>query len=218
MAKWKLRYRDAIGHLDGWIESNGRSMSVDIDGSVFGGDDFDGLEPQVLTPSGKTRFKLHPSHGDLCDCALEVEIPVAAQGPDGERITVLFTTIRLGSPTHRGAISHLDVRLGLQWDGVWVSPSTSSQDFEDALAALQKELPAGCRLTICFICGLSDYSPFGHGLFGHMACFREAKVAYRKVDSKQAIFDLWDSMTEFVQETHCCPEFEPRAPDTGYRG
>ena len=218
MTKWKLRYRDVLGHLDGWIQSNGCTMSVEIDGSVFGGDDFDGLEPQVLTPSGKTRFTIHPFHGDLCDCVLEVEIPVAAQGPDGNRVTLLFATIRLGSPTHRGAISHLDVLLALQWNGVLVSPSTSSDDFEMALTALQHELPVGCVLTICFACGLSDYSPFGNGLFGHMACFRDAKEAYRKVDSKQAIFDIWDSMTEFVQETHSCQEFELRAPDTGYRG
>jgi hypothetical protein len=27
-----------------------------------------------------------------------------------------------------------------------------------------------------------------------------------------------DTMTEFVQETCLCPEFEKRAPGTGYRG
>jgi hypothetical protein len=41
---------------------------------------------------------------------------------------------------------------------------------------------------------------------------------YRAVTGKDGLFDLWDTMTEYVQETHLCPEFERREPGTEYRG
>jgi hypothetical protein len=62
------------------------------------------------------------------------------------------------------------------------------------------------------------YSPYGHGLFGGLACFRGNKAGYRAVTGKDDLFAVWDTMTEFVQETHLCPEFERRVPGTGYRG
>ncbi|MBA2544438.1 MAG: hypothetical protein H0V17_32650, partial [Deltaproteobacteria bacterium] len=83
---------------------------------------------------------------------------------------------------------------------------------------LQQKLPEGGYLRACIGCGLSDYSPIGNGLFGGLACFRETKTAYRAVSTKTGLFAIWDSLTEFVQETYVCPEFERRRPGAGYRG
>ena len=76
----------------------------------------------------------------------------------------------------------------------------------------------GGHLRACVCCAFSDYSPYGHGLFGGMACFRDVKEAYRRVSTKQALFELWPRLSGYVQETHLCPEFELRRPGAGYRG
>jgi hypothetical protein len=54
-------------------------------------------------------------------------------------------------------------------------------------------------------------------MFGGLTCFRDNKTGYRAVNSKSAMFQAWGTMTEYVQETYLCPEFEKRTPGTGYR-
>jgi hypothetical protein len=71
---------------------------------------------------------------------------------------------------------------------------------------------------VLYTCGLSDYSPSGQQLFGDLGCFRGVSAAYRKVASKWEMFALWPSLTESVQETHVCAEWEARPAGRGYRG
>jgi hypothetical protein len=99
-----------------------------------------------------------------------------------------------------------------------ISSGTSCGCFRDELLDLQKQLPPDTYLKTCINCAFSDYSPAGHGCFGGLACFRDNKAGYAAVASKWDLFRIWNSMTEFVQETHVCPEFERRRPNTGYRG
>jgi hypothetical protein len=56
---------------------------------------------------------------------------------------------------------------------------------------------------------LSDFSPYGHGLFGNMICFRANKVGYVALPSgedfdKDAYFGATETVSEMVQETHLC--------------
>lgn len=67
-------------------------------------------------------------------------------------------------------------------------------------------------------CAFSDYHPVGNGLFGCLACFRDNKQQYLAAQDKYALMNLWDTHTEYVQETYHCDEFEKRKPGTGYRG
>src|SRR3954469_23584389 len=88
---------------------------------------------------------------------------------------------------------------------------------------LQRKLPPGPFMKACINCDFSDYSPYGHGLFGNMICFRANKAGYLALPSgadfeKDAYFAVIDTVSEMVQETHLCPEFERRQPGTGYRG
>lgn len=71
---------------------------------------------------------------------------------------------------------------------------------------------------MCITCAYSDYSPYGHGLWGGMACFRNTKAEYLATKTKSDVFRIWDSLTEQVQETYHCPQWQPRIPGTGYRG
>ncbi len=90
--------------------------------------------------------------------------------------------------------------------------------FEDELLEIQKQLPSGTCMRACINCLYSDYSPYGHGLFGSMMCFRNLKTEYLRVKSKSDFWGVHDRYEEMVQETYFCDEFEPRTPGTGYRG
>ncbi len=100
---------------------------------------------------------------------------------------------------------------------VYRSAGTSGW-FEDELLDIQKQLPDGVFLKACITCAFSDYSPYGHGLFGGMLCFRDNKAGYLTVKGKSDLFRIWSTATEYVQETYLCPEFERRVRGSGYRG
>jgi hypothetical protein len=109
--------------------------------------------------------------------------------------------------------------LFLQIDAAGSSFSAKDRDdFEQALLDIARKLPEGMYMKTCFFCSFSDYSPAGSGLFGTLACFRDNKQAYLAVQSKHALFEIWDTLTGSVQETYHCDEFERRKPGTGYRG
>ena len=73
-------------------------------------------------------------------------------------------------------------------------------------------------MKACINCSFSDYSPGGHDGFGTLLCFRDNKDAYLAVKGKRDLFQLMHKMTECVQETYLCPEFQRRVPGAGYRG
>lgn len=70
-------------------------------------------------------------------------------------------------------------------------------------------------MLCCFNCVFSDYGPYG--VFGCLARFRDNKEGYRSVRTKAELFHIWDTMTEFVQETYCVQNSseEPLTLDTG---
>jgi hypothetical protein len=191
-----------------------------VRGVEFAGSDFDGLEPLLdLADPRLASFTL--DHGSLCACHLEWVMPLPVVV--GQEFTTgqLQVYLELGSPRPEGnrGIDQEVLRLCLSFEGAsfW-SKGASGGWFEDELIDIQRALPEGMYLKACVACAFSDYSPYGHGLFGSLACFRGNKAAYRHVTGKQGIFAIWNTMTEFVQETYCCPEFERRRPGTGYRG
>jgi hypothetical protein len=229
METMKMIYKDKHGEEQTNINNNGETLSLVLRGVTFQGSDFDGLEPVgSYEPEQLSSFTF--AMGDLCDCTLDVEIPItiATRELHAEEAGValrestaeglLRAHIDLGSPTPKGGITHEALQLSiLLKEKTFVSQGRSGW-FEDELLELQRQLPAGTYLKICFQCAFSDYSPFGHGLFGGLACFRGQKQKYQAIQKKQQLLELWESMTEFVQETHLCPEFERRRPNTGYRG
>jgi hypothetical protein len=135
-----------------------------------------------------------------------------------EEAAALSVHLELGVPTSRGGIDREVLRLELTCSaGTFVSAGRSGW-FEHELLDLQGQLPTGSYLRACISCAFSDYSPYGSPMFGGLACFRDNKAAYRAVKTKGDLFSVWDTMTEFVQETYVCPEFERFIKETGYRG
>jgi len=211
-----LRYRDAHGGLASTLVNDGKTLRVVLEGVPFEGQDFDGLEPVLRAGAAlPPRFTL--ASGSLAACSLDVALPIPVGTSSGGFAATLEAPLALGAPAARGGIDGEALRLALEVEGERLTSAGKSGWFEDELVDLQRQLPEGAFLKTCFGCGLSDYSPYGHGLFGGLACFRTDKPAYRAVSSKDDLFRVL-ATGELVQETHLCPEFERRLPGTGYRG
>lgn len=218
---WPGRYTDRHGPEDVVFETDGRDViRTTIRGVVFEGDTMEDLGALSGEPPEQA-FSFFD--GGLCSCLLEWEVPIPVEVKgSGVRPAVLHCALRLGSPAGPGKgldAETLTTRLHL--DGYDYVNAADQDDFEDALAEVQRQLPRAARLKACVSCAWSDYSPFGHGLMGGLACFRDVKDRYRLVDGKKGprgIFTIWDELTEFVQETWLCGEFEDRTGDWGYRG
>jgi len=218
---WPGRYTDRHGTEAVVFESDGRELiRTTIRGVRFEGDSMDDLGALGGEPP-EAPFIFFD--GGLCSCLLEWEVPmpVTVEG-QGVRTAVLDCALRLGDPAGPGrGLDAETLTTTLRLDGREYRNREGQGDFESALHDIQRQLPAGVRLQACVACAWSDYNPAGNGLMAGLACFRDAKDRYRQVDGKHGptgIFAVWQELTEFVQETWLCGEFDHRAGDTGYRG
>lgn len=214
---WPVRYSDHNGIEESQIFSDGKNLKLMLRGINFSGTDFDSLSPEKEANIAMLKsFSLHESC--LCDCKLEcvIKLPVQVRGNiiEGD----LLILLELGSPTHRGMLDKEDLRLTLQYDTERLISSGASGWFEDELLEIQKLLPNDVFMKACINCAYSDYSPYGHGLFGWMMCFRNLKQEYLQVKSKDDFFRIQEQFDRLVQETYLCNEFERRKMQTGYRG
>lgn len=209
-----LTYRDAEGELAGELETDGRRLAATLAGVRFEGADLDALAP--VGPAARPgRFRI--SGGSLCECRLRFALPIAMLADDRETAAMLGIDLELGAPRATGGLDREAVALELIAGEHRALSSGASGWFEDEILELQRALP-DLHWKTCFGCGLSDYSPYGHGLFGGLMCFRDAASAYRAVKTKQLLLAIHDAFTEHVQETHVCPAWERRTPGAGYRG
>ncbi|MGX9884851.1 DUF6304 family protein [Streptomyces sp. NPDC002276] len=217
--RWPGRYTDRHGsEAVVFVHDGAGPIRTTIRGVPFEGDDMDDLGALGGEPPEKM-FSF--SHGGLCECLLEWEVPLPVEiEGQGVLTAVLHCALRLGSAGPRGGLDEETLTTTLRLDGREYRNDGDGY-FEEALNELQRRLPDGTRLRACVACAWSDYHPVGHGLMGGLACFRGAKDIYRLVEGKYGpnnIGDAWEKLTEFVQETWLCGEFEQRPADAGYRG
>jgi hypothetical protein len=208
-------YSDSRGREAIRISIDNRTISTEIRGVRFTGDSFDDLMP-ATNPGTEIAFSLH--HGALCSCTIEWTMPVTLATRGCDQAADLHCRLILGDPGQRGGLDREDLHLTLNYNTGRAASGAAAGDFETALIAVQRELLPGVELKACISCGLSDYSPAGSGLFGSLACFRDNADAYQTVSSKQQIFQIWDTFTEYVAETYLCPRYQRRKPHAGYRG
>lgn len=207
---------DRWGRVETTLVNDGETFILSLRGNHFEGTSLDCLA-LVGTPA-ETGEPPELVHGDLCSCTIEWRMPIDVFLPGiGHASLPLHVRLVLGEPRPNRTLEAVGLTLGLRLP-VGEAATTVPADMEDALLELQRRLPEDVRLLACITCAFSDYSPAGTALIGSLACFRDHKDAYRAVSSKQALFDLWDKRSGFVQETFHCSEFEPRQPGAGYRG
>jgi hypothetical protein len=215
MWTYPARYRDAHSDAAMTIQNDGHNLRMVIRGVAFSGSTPDLLEPEDTSDGGLATFSLRENCLDACVIDWEMDIPIM----DGTKFMTgkLFVYFELGGPNPPKGLADEIVRLTLTLEDKQYSSSGSSGWFEDEMLELQRKLPQGVYIKACINCLYSDYSPFGHGVFGDMMCYRNKKEQYLKVRTKGDFFQL-GAAAEDVQETFLCPEFERRIPGTGYRG
>lgn len=198
------------------MRNDGETLKLSLRGIEFAGADFDSLEPTDASHEQIQQFTL--KQGCLSSCRIDCRIPVHVY--DNGRLSegALLVELVLGDPTPNGGIDREQLRIVLEYNGQQFAGSETSGWFEGELLAIQAQLPGGAFIKACINCLYSDYSPYGHGLFGDMMCFRNLKAEYLKVATKAEFWSIHGRQDRFVQETYICPEFERRIPGTGYRG
>ena len=210
-------YRDENGSVSTTLQTDGKSLRIQIRDVVFEGEDLDSLSPVANTkPEVLQTFRLHQEC--LCDCRFNVEFPIQVSTPNGLEDGSIKAQLDFGKPSSNGGLEDEVVGLRLKFRDQEFQSTGKSGWFEGELLELEKQLPSGCHMRLCITCAFSDYSPYGHGMFGDLACFRGNKAEYSQVKGKGDMFRVWGTLTEYVQETHVCDEYELRQAGTGYRG
>lgn len=217
LATYPAVYTDARGVESTSITNDGETLRLLLRGVSFVGPDFDALEPEPGDlDRAQARFTL--AQGCLHACVLEWTMPMLVVHQERAVECPLRARLELGYPHPDGGNASEALLLELTTPSGRLRSAGRSGWFEDELLDLARQLPPGDSIRACITCAFSDYSPYGHGLFGGLACFRDAKEAYRRVTGKQQLFDVWDLMTDFVQETYLCDQYQTRKPGAGYRG
>lgn len=215
--EWPLKYIDDNGIVETKIYSDGKNLRTRLRGVIFEGTDLDCLSPEKETESKLLEcFTL--SDESLCNCRIEGVIDFFVQSGDTCHDGSLEVILELGKPEDRGFLDKEALNLTLSYNNKVISGSGNSGWFEDELNEIQKQLPEGDYMKVCINCAYSDYSPYGHGTFGGMMCFKNVKEEYLKVKTKDEFWSVHDNFDKLVQETYYCDEFELRKPGTGYRG
>lgn len=216
MESYSGTYSDATSSEAITITNDGATLRLRLRGVDFAGDEFDCLEPVGASPEQIRAFSFN--QGFLCSCCIECRMPVQVQDGSALLQGSLWVKLRLGDPAPNGGLDCEQLEIALEYADQRIAGSGTSGWFEDELLSIQAQLPKGVFIKACINCLYSDYSPFGHGLFGDMMCFRNLKAEYLQVTSKQEFWSVHGRQDRFVQETHLCPEIERRIPGTGYRG
>jgi Family of unknown function (DUF6304) len=221
-AVYRARYKDRFGEETTTILNDGETLAMVVRGIPFQGKDFNRFEPKDA-PNTAHLSSFQFLHGSLCFCVIEADIPVPVVTRSGVVDGLLTFELKLGKPLPTGQMDRerLKLRLTVNQQTFYSQGNTGS--FEGEMLNVQSQLPTGTLMKVCFNCAFSDYSPYGHGLFGNMICFRANKTGYLTMPSgedfdKDDYFDVMETVSEMVQETYLCPEFERRTPGTGYRG
>lgn len=217
MQIYPAKYIDKNGEFEMTIRNDFKILQMNVRGVEFSGRDFVSLYPEEETDISKLETFAF-AQDFLCDCKIEFEMPLEIITEDKSIVGNLSVFIELGKPNEKGWTERDDVFLVLKYqDKVFRSEGTSEW-FEDELLDIQDQLPANHKLKCCFGCAFSDYSVYGHGFFGDLMCYRKNKEKYKKVRDKKQYIEVMGYLTEDVQETYFCEEFEIRKAGAGYRG
>ncbi|MFN8372886.1 MAG: DUF6304 family protein [Anaerolineae bacterium] len=201
VTRYPTIYRDKYGEERIVIESTGTSLRTMIRGVEFTGKMFDDFMPVIAEIAKLQPFTFDMGYLTEFNLVSEIPILVVVDGVP-QQVTLQFN-FELG-------LRKEEIVLELTYDN-HLFKATDVQGFIDTvLYDISKQLPKNTYLKICWFCAFSEFNPAGFGAFGGLACFRDNKDGIRKAKTKIELFRVWDTLTEYVQETHLCPEFEKR--------
>ena len=187
-----------------------------VRGVLFKSDDFDEFEFAETVPLHKLK-QFNIDEGVLCGYSLLCTIPITVSYLKVDEFAQLHVNYIETLPEESKARS-ATFKFQLICRDLDIRTLQSHHYFEDGLNEIKNNFPPGVFFRACINCRYSDYEPGGGGTFGSMFCFRGNKEAYLQVKTKSDLFKILSTRSEFVQETHLCPEFDKRFPNQFYRG
>lgn len=217
MNHYPAKYTDDNGTANTTITNDGVNLRMTVRDVEFKSGNFVTFRPaEQATTKQLGSFSLH--RGYLCRCTIECDIPIPIHDNGNDTSGTLTIEIKLGGPAPKFGLESEEISIMLEYNERVFSGSGTSGWFEDELLEIQSQLPNGVYVRACINCQYSDYSPFGHGTFGDMMCFRNLKDEYAQVGTKEQFWPVHDRCDLRVQETFLCSEFQRRTPGSGYRG
>lgn len=224
-------YKDNFGIRKIVIENNFYALTMEIDGVVFTGTEFDDLsvdDKLKYTDEQLERFTFLATRiyqtgrfkETLCNCSFEVTAPqvIIDKLHNVQFQSDLKIEIVLGNVKNEGtwcSLEYQDVVLSLAINGE--TYTGKSDYFEYSFDKIRDQIGDKYHLKNCYGCMYGDYSVYGQGCFGTMLCFKNQKAEYNKVTNKDEYMELAPPCRH-VQEIYCCEEYEIRRRRAGYRG
>lgn len=225
-------YRDAYGEEQTTLINDGKGFSMVVRGVEFSGEAFDYFDIPVSRNSpGGALFPFSPfpvgvflNDKPVVDDAgqfvktigwdfgysLEFAIPVVIV-VNGEPFS---TFLKIYDPFFRQnpGESTEPTQLEFTYVGFSLKYKCSDCDVYDAIFGLQTCLPENIFLCTCSTCAYAFSNPFGSVIFSDVACFRGVKEEFLEVKKsakwRRSVYPIMDKVTEYVQATYLCPEFE----------
>jgi len=226
MRAYKATYQDKRGTEEIVIKSDGSEMLFTLRDIDFDGPDFDQLTAASIDETKFDYEMFADGSGDLTNFKITVTIPIQLFNSEtnttfvedvvihievGETTTIEGLDSEIDSLTLTTSFGEFKVNKKLEW-------------MEDALIAIQNQLPENIYLKTCLSCKYSNYSPYGNGMFGNIYCFKEIKEKLKQVREKHDLLHLWTAEAVekgdifSVQETFDCAAHElPTDEDWFYK-
>lgn len=233
--KHNITYKDDTGKIIGLLKNkfneldydNHYALELELDGVIFQGDAFDGLELKNETEYNQDQLNRY-SFNDIkvfgteeklkeltnCTFQFEFQIKLADKHSLTLKEVIGIFTVALGNYNSKNN-SIFTFNFSINNTNLEVT----GDSFEEIFDNLKETIKDLFYIKNCYGCKYSDYSPYGRDSFGDMMCFKNAKTKYLNVTGKADLFKLMsEEKIIHVQETHLCDEFEVRKENTGYRG
>lgn len=164
--------------------------------------------------------------GDITNFNIKITIPIQFYNSlSNQNFTEdLIAYIEVGENTTIDGLYHELNSLSLKTSFGSFKVEKKLEWMEDALIALQNQLPENMYLKTCLSCKYSNYSPYGNGMFGNIYCFKNLKEELKQVRQKHDLLHIWTAEAVnkgdifSVQETFDCSEHKlPTADDWYYK-
>jgi len=206
-------YRDDFGEERTVIKNDGDKLRMTLRGVEFIADDPDSFSP-VGTPPAELLLRLPLYFGDLCSYTLSFDISVHVVSDESVFDGTLHLRYDMGGPSGDGSVNRglerEDITASLMYEGQVFATSKSYSFLEEAMAEIERLMPAIASMKICLSCAFGLESDFGCGGFAGLGCFRDEKEEVRQAKHIFDVCRLWDRKTQFVQGIHVCSQFEKR--------
>lgn len=216
-------YQDKRGVETIAIKSDGSTMYLSLREIDFEGYDFEMMTGEI----DATKFDYdirRDGSGGITNFQLTITIPIQLYDNKTDKtfIEPLTTYVEVGETTTIDGLDSELTGLILNTSFGEFKVEKNLEWMEDALIAIQEQLPSNIYLKTCISCKYANYSPFGNGMFGSIYCFKNLKSILKKLNDKTDLLDIWtkeamDNGNIFsVQETFDCPEHQLPTEDDWY--